>query len=224
MRILYVEDEPELAAAVQQNLQREGFAVDCFATLDDAEAALQAADYDVVLLDLTLPDGDGLRLVQRLRAARDSTPVIAVTARDGVDDRVRGLNAGADDYLVKPFAQEELVARLRAILRRPGTVLAQRLTAGRLSMDTSTGETFIDDQTLAVPRRERAVLELLLRRAGRVVQRGAIENGAYGFDDEPGSKVVEAQISRLRRRLAEAGAGVTIHSIRGVGYLLKAAE
>ena len=224
MRILYVEDEPELAAAVQQNLQREGFAADCFATLDDAEAALQAADYDVVLLDLALPDGDGLRLVQRLRAARDSTPVIVVTARDGVDDRVRGLNSGADDYLIKPFAQEELVARLRAILRRPGTVLAQRLTAGRLSMDTSTGETFIDDQTLAVPRRERAVLELLLRRAGRVVQRGAIENGAYGFDEEPGSKVVEAQISRLRRRLAEAGAGVTIHSIRGVGYLLKPAE
>jgi DNA-binding response OmpR family regulator/signal transduction histidine kinase len=216
MRILYVEDELELADAVQQNLQREGFAVDCLATLDDAEAALRAADYDVVLLDLALPDGDGLRLVQRLRAARDSTPVIAVTARDGIDDRVRGLNSGADDYLVKPFAQEELVARLRAILRRPGTVLAQRLTVGRLSMDTSTGETFVDDQALAVPRRERAVLELLLRRAGRVVQRGTIENGAYGFNEEPTSKVVEAQVSRLRRRLAQAIEGALARQENGL--------
>lgn len=222
MRLLIVEDEDDLSTVVQANLRREGYAADVAATGEDARAALATTRYDVVLLDLGLPDEDGLAVLRDLRAGGDATPVIALTARDSVGDRVRGLNGGADDYLTKPFAQEELVARIAAVLRRPGGALGNRLTLGALAFDTPTRTVTVGERDLVVPRRELAVLEALLRRAGKVVTREALDSAVYGFGEETESNALEAHVSRLRKRLSEAEAGVAIHVVRGVGYLIKA--
>lgn len=222
MRLLLIEDETELARLVKANLGREGFAVDAVETIEDARAALGAARYDAILLDLGLPDGDGLTLLAEMRRAADATPTIAVTARDAIDDRVAGLNAGADDYLVKPFALSELLARLRAVLRRPNGALGLRLKAGNVAFDASTGNVWVAEQALVLPRRELAALELLMRRAGQVVARATLEDSVYGFDDDIESNAIEVTVSRLRKRLAAGGANAAIHTVRGVGYMLAA--
>lgn len=222
MHILLVEDDPTLSQLVRRNLAAEGFAVDTAATLEEATTALAATQFDSVLLDLSLPDGDGIELLKKLRQRRDKVPVIAVTARDGVNDRVRGLNLGADDYVVKPFATEELVARMRAVLRRPAEALGLRLSCANLELDPASGSVTVGDSAVTVPRKELAVLEMLMRRAGRVVARAALEQSVYSLGEEIGSNAMDANISRLRRRLAEAGAGVTIHAVRGVGYMIGA--
>lgn len=222
MRLLIVEDEEDLAELMKANLRRAGFAVDVAGTADDAGAALAAQTYDAVLLDLGLPDDDGLAVLSDLRNRRDATPVIIVTARDRVAERVRGLNAGADDYLVKPFAHEELLARINAVLRRPGGALGAKLDLAGLTFDTASREATVNGAPLVIPRRESAVLETLLRRAGRVVARDALESAVYAFGEEVESNALEAHVSRLRRRLADAGAGVRIHVVRGVGYLIQA--
>ncbi|TCS62080.1 response regulator [Varunaivibrio sulfuroxidans] len=220
MRVLLVEDNLRLAASVQKGLEREGFTVDALGTMADAEAALNAATFDVVALDLGLPDGDGIDLLLQMRAKGDSTPVLILTARDGVGDRVRGLNSGGDDYLLKPFAMEEVVARMRALLRRPGGALGLTLHAGNLFFDTTAREVRVDTRTIGISRREMGVLEQLMRRAGRVVPKDVLEEKLYGFEDDVSSNSVEAHISRLRKRLNNAGASVSIHTLRGVGYLL----
>jgi DNA-binding response OmpR family regulator len=219
--LLLIEDEPELSKLVSGNLSRSGFAVDTASSLDEAGAAVKAMNYDAILLDLRLPDGDGLDLLKSLRSRGDRTPVIALTARDAVADRVRGLNAGADDYLVKPFAIEELVARVNAILRRPNENLDLRLRLANLEFDTAHREAFIGGQPLALPRRELGLLELLLRRARRVVTRDALQDALYGEGDEIESNAVDANLSRLRKRLSEAGAQIRIRAVRGVGYLMQ---
>ena len=223
MRLLLIEDEPELSALVSGNLSRAGFAVDTAKTLDEAGAAVKAMNYEAILLDLRLPDGDGLTLLKSLRGRGDKTPVIVLTARDAVADRVRGLNAGADDYLIKPFAIEELVARINAILRRPNDNLDLRLRLANLEFDTAHREALVDGQPLTLPRRELGLLELLLRRAGRVVTRDALQDALYGEGDEIESNAVDANLSRLRKRLSEAGAHIRIRAVRGVGYLMQEA-
>ena len=185
MRLLLVEDHERFAEFVRLSVEKEGFTVDAVHNAEDAEAAFSAVSYDVILLDLGLPDSDGLELLKSWRDRGDETPVLIVTARDGVDDRVVGLNLGGDDYLVKPFAMEELVARIRALLRRPGGSLGTVMTAGNITFDSTAREVQID-----------------------------------GFDEEVSSNSVEVHVSRLRKRLAEANADVTIHTLRGVGYLL----
>lgn len=167
-----------------------------------------------------MPDSDGLELLKSWRDRGDETPVLIVTARDGVDDRVVGLNLGGDDYLVKPFAMEELVARIRALLRRPGGALGTVMTAGNITFDSTAREVQIDGKTVPVSRREMGVLEHLMRRLGHVVPKDVIEDKIYGFDEEVSSNSVEVHVSRLRKRLVEAEADVTIHTLRGVGYLL----
>ena len=220
MRILLVEDNDRLAEFVAAGLKGAGFVTDVFGSVTDAGAAFQSATYQAVILDLGLPDGDGLDLLKKFRAAGSTCPMMVLTARDGINDRVVGLNAGADDYLLKPFAMEELVARLRAILRRPGAALSVLLTMGDLSFDTIGREVRIRDELVPMPRREMEMLEHLLRRAGKVVPKRALEESLYGFDDDISSNTVEVLVSRLRKRLQQATADVTVHTLRGIGYML----
>jgi len=223
MRVLIIEDEIELAALMRRGLGRHGFAVDVAHSVAAFHDTYATAPYDLILLDLMLPDGDGLDILRALRTNSDTVPVLAVTARDTVAERVAGLDCGADDYLVKPFAQEELLARMRALLRRPSGLAAQ-VAIGNLLFDCSSREVTVAERGVIVPRRELAILEFLVRRANRVVTRDAIENSIYSFDEIVETNTLDVHISRLRKRLADAGAGVVIHGIRGVGYLLKAAE
>jgi DNA-binding response OmpR family regulator len=215
-----------MAHALRAALHRHDVVLDHVAALAEAEAALADALHDAVLLDRRLPDGDGLALLPKLRAgARAQTrfvPVIVLTARGDLPDRVAGLDAGADDYLVKPFAVEELLARLRAVLRRPGALAARTLHAGRLSFDHEHREASVDGVPLELPRRELLVLEALLTRVGRTVMRGSLQEAVYGFEDDVESNALDAHVSRLRRKLAGARADVEIHGIRGIGYLLRA--
>ncbi|MEH2508805.1 DNA-binding response OmpR family regulator [Nitrobacteraceae bacterium AZCC 1564] len=221
MRLLLVEDEPEMAAALSAALIGYDILVDCVGSLADADEAVSTAAYSAILLDRQLPDGDGLTLIPKLRARGTNTPVIVLTARGDLADRVTGLNTGADDYLGKPFAIEELLARLRAVLRRPADLPPETMSLGHLSFDAGNREASVDGKLLDLPRRELLVLETLLRRMGRTVPRSALEDAVYNFDDEIQSNALDTHISRLRRKLSEANAGVEIHAIRGVGYLLR---
>ena len=221
MRVLLVEDEPEMAAALAAALKNYDMVVDHIATLGDAEEAVSTNAYGAILLDRQLPDGDGLALVSKLRASGVSVPVIVLTARGELVDRVAGLDIGADDYLGKPFAVEELLARLRAVLRRPADLPPETMRLGRLSFDLGNREASVAGQPLDLPRRELLVLEALLRRMGRTVTRSSLEDAVYGIDDEIQSNALDTHVSRLRRKLSEAEAEVEIHGIRGVGYLLK---
>jgi DNA-binding response OmpR family regulator len=221
MRILLVEDEAEMAAALAAALKGYDMVVDHVPSLAEAEEAISADVHSVVLLDRQLPDGDGLALIPKLRARAESVPIIVLTARGDLADRITGLDSGADDYLAKPFAVEELLARLRAVLRRPASLQLEIIRAGRVAFDCGHREVSIDGRPLDLPRRELLVLETLLRRMGRTVLRSTLEEAVYNFDDEIQSNALDAHVSRLRRKLAEADAGVEIHSIRGVGYLLK---
>ncbi|KGT74066.1 MULTISPECIES: response regulator transcription factor [Bradyrhizobium] len=221
MRILLVEDEAEMAGALASALKRYDMIVDHVPTLAEAEEAISADVHAAVLLDRQLPDGDGLALIPKLRARADGVPIIVLTARGELADRVAGLDSGADDYLAKPFAVEELLARLRAVLRRPAGLQPDIIRAGRLAFDFGHREASVDGAPLELPRRELLVLEALVRRMGRTVLRSALEEAVYSFDDEIQSNALDTHVSRLRRKLAEADAHVEIHGIRGVGYLLK---
>jgi DNA-binding response OmpR family regulator len=220
MRLLVVEDNAELAGLIADGLKRAGFGVDSVEQADDAIAAWRAVSYDAVVLDLGLPDADGSQV---LRAGRDSgrtTPVLILTARDAVEDRVAGLNAGADDYLVKPFDMSELVARLRALLRRPGAALGTVLELGNMALDTIGQELQVDGRGVVLARRELALLELLMRRAGHVVPRDLLSESLYAFGEEIASNALEVHVHRLRRKLADVSAAAEIHTVRGVGYIM----
>lgn len=221
MRLLLVEDDPDLSEALVANLARDGFAVDLVADLASAEEALATGVHDLLLLDLGLPDGDGVTLLRTLRRRRSALPILILTARDAIEDRVEGLEAGADDYLVKPFAHAELVARIRAVLRRPGRDLGAAIEVGRLRFEPASGHLEVAGRTLLLPRRERMLLEALLRRLGRVVTRRVLEEALWDQEEEIESNTLESHVSRLRRRLEEAAAGVRIRTLRGVGYMLE---
>ncbi len=224
MRLLLVEDEQELSQLLTEHLRRRGFAVDAVDNVGDGLASVDTTAYGLVLLDLRLPDGEGLEVLRHMRGRHMSVPVIVLTAKDSIEDRVRGLDAGADDYLIKPFAMEELVARINAVLRRPGAALGLVLRCAALDFDTGSRAVAVAGKTVAVPRRELQALETLMRRVGRVVTREALEATIYSGEDEIESNATEVTLSRLRRRLADAGAGITIHTVRGVGWLLKEAS
>lgn len=223
MRILLVEDDPGLGPPLAARLRAEGFIVDHVSTLADAVEAVTGARYRAVLLDRRLPDGEGMDLLRLLRSRPPVPPVLLVTALDDVPDRVAGLEAGADDYLIKPFAFEELRARLLTRVRQaPVEAPSLPVVLGGLRYDLSTREAWIGQEALTLPRRELALLDTLVRRAGRVVSRAHLEAEVYGYDDEFQSNALEAQVSRLRRRLHEGGAGVELHVVRGIGYVLRA--
>jgi DNA-binding response OmpR family regulator len=225
MRVLLLEDHAALREMIGDHLAQGGFAIDAFERGEEAIEAAAIACYDAIILDLGLPDVDGMEVLARIRARSEGAlPAVIVTARDAVDDRVRGLNAGADDYLVKPFALVELEARLRAVLRRPGPRTEVVYACGSLTFDAASRLATVSGTVLDLSRRESALLEELLRARGRVVIKDVLEERLYGFDQVVTRNALEATVSRLRRRLTEAGAQVRIETKRGIGYRLVAEE
>jgi DNA-binding response OmpR family regulator len=220
MRLILVEDNERLAESISQGLLDEGFVIDRFGTLAEARQALDAAHYDLVLLDLGLPDGDGMELIRSLRRRCVATPVLVITARHDLGDRIRGLDSGADDYLVKPFATAELAARCRALLRRPGGSLGTVLEAGNLSLDVASREVRVDRRLVEMPPRETALLEAMLRNSGRIVTKSTIDAALYALHSDVTPNAIDAALSRLRRRLANANANVQILTAHGIGYSL----
>lgn len=220
MRILLVEDELDLARALISALERHDILVDHVSNLAMAIEAVQESVHSVVVLDRKLPDGDGLSIIPDIRRAQSGLPIIVLSALGQPAQRIEGLEIGADDYLAKPFVVDELVARIRALMRRPAAMAEMAVTVGRLSFNLGDGTAIAAGEPLTLTRREVLALEVLVRRAGRTVARSALEEAVYGFDDEIASNTLDAHISRLRRKLAPAD--VEIHSIRGIGYLLKA--
>jgi len=220
MRLLLVEDNVKLSYLIRQGLTEEGFAVDGFETLVVAQEALASFAYDLILLDLGLPDGEGLDLVRQIRRRGTSTPILIITARGGLNDRITGLDTGADDYLIKPFAISELAARCRALLRRPGASLGTVLTAANIAVDTAAREVRVDGEHIVMPPRELGVLEHLMRHVGKVVPRSALEETLYTHDSEVTPNALEAAVSRLRRRLTATGAAAVVHTAHGIGYIL----
>jgi DNA-binding response OmpR family regulator len=221
MRVLLFEDHSRLADSITKGLAGLGFGVDAFQTAGDGLSAFKSIAYDAVILDLGLPDRDGLDVLGEMRHSNSSAPILILTARDGIDARVAGLDAGADDYIVKPFAMAELAARLRALLRRPGRVLGTILTIGNLQLQTDMRQVTVNGATVHTPVREIDALELLMRREGEVVTKNMLEDGLYGLTRNVTPNSIEVLISRLRRRLTHAGAACSIHTLYGVGYLLK---
>jgi DNA-binding response OmpR family regulator len=221
MRVLLVEDNDELRKLLIHGLESARFSVDSLTTVAESEAALSTTSYSALILDLGLPDGDGLTLLRGIRERKNPLPVLILTARDRVQDRVSGLHAGADDYLVKPFAFEELVARLQALLRRPGELLGKSLKLGNLVFDTEARQAFVDGTPQLLSARELAVLEILMRRSGRVVSKKLVEDQIFGLEGDVASNAIEVYVHRLRKALGDRGAKVSIHTVRGVGYLIE---
>ncbi len=218
MRILLVEDDKLLADAISRALVQSTYAVDRVATGEAADGALTHQVYDLVILDIGLPGLSGLEVLQRLRARRNRVPVLMLTAMDALSDRVRGLDAGADDYLTKPFDLPELEARVRALLRR-GAEAAPSLVHGRLRLDPTARRVYHDGQPVDLSAREFAVLELLLMREGRVVSKEHMVNHLYGWGDEVGPNAIEVYVHRIRKKLEPLGCD--IRTVRGMGYLME---
>ncbi|HET9674444.1 MAG TPA: response regulator transcription factor [Gaiellaceae bacterium] len=221
MRVLVVDDEPAVRTALERALRLEGYDVELAS--DGAEALQRLAQHstDAVVLDVLMPNVDGLEVCRRLRAAHDETPVLMLTARDAVGDRVAGLDAGADDYLVKPFALEELHARLRALLRRVGANDAGTLRFSDVSMDTGTREVRRGDRRIDLTRTEFLLLELFLRNPRQVLTRSVIFDRVWDYDFGPRSNALEVYVSYLRRKLEAESEPRLIHTVRGVGYVLR---
>ena len=221
MRILLLEDHDGLARSIVEGLNEFGFGVDAFATAEDGIGATKSLEYDAIIVDLGLPDRDGLDVISELLGHRVASPILVLTARGGVDDRVAGLDRGADDYLVKPISMKELAARLRALLRRPGRALGTVLESGNLRLNTLVRQLEVDGQVVPISPREIGALELLMRRAGQVVPKRALDDALYGLSEDVNPNTVEVLISRLRKRLDDVGADCSIHTLRGIGYLLR---
>ena len=219
MRILLAEDDRELATWVARLLRRDNYVIDCVSRGDEADAALATEDYALVVLDLGLPHLDAVEVLRRLRARGSTVPVIVLTANDAVSSRVRGLDSGADDYLVKPFAVEELEARIRAQLRRQRRSFEPTIGYGPLRLDTETGAFSIDGNPLLLTKRERGVLEALIMRAGRPIAKNALTENVFGLDDDANPNAIEIYVHRLRRKLE--GTGISIATLRGLGYVLR---
>jgi two-component system OmpR family response regulator len=216
MRVLLIEDDRMIGAAVEQALKDAAYAVDW---VTDGATAIHAAEseaYELALLDLGLPIADGRDVLRRLRALGRRLPVIIVTARDGVDDRIEGLDLGADDYLVKPFEIRELLARMRAVLRREGSGASALLTNGKLSLDPATREASLLGQTSQLTAREFALLQALLARPGSILSRSELERQVYGWNEEVESNAIEFLIHTIRKKLG----ATAIRNVRGVGWMV----
>lgn len=222
MRLLLVEDDIKIASFIQKGLKAAGYAVD---QAKDGEEGLDLAltePYDVAIIDIMLPKLDGLSLIRKLRAEKIGTPVIILSARDSVDDRIRGLETGSDDYLTKPFAFSELLARVQALIRRSsGTTEPTRLTFSNLSMDLITREVSREGKRIDLQPLEFSLLEYLMRNTGRVVSKTMIMEHVWDYNFDPMTNVVEARISRLRDKIDKNFSEKLIHTVRGVGYVIR---
>jgi two-component system, OmpR family, response regulator QseB len=218
MRLLLVEDDIMIGRAARQGLVAAGFTVDWVTDGHAAQLALANDVYDLALLDLGLPGKDGMTVLQELRAVRNALPVLIITARDSVPDRIAGLNAGADDYVLKPFDLDELVARVRALLRRRAGAASPLLESGRITLDPVRREVRLDGQEVSLSAREFALLEALMQRPGAVLSREQLEDAIYGWGEEVGSNAVEVHLHNLRRKIGAE----TIRNVRGVGYKVSA--
>jgi two-component system OmpR family response regulator len=216
MRILLVEDEPHLGAAVQEHVRQAGHAVDWFQLLSLADAAVRSVPYDAILLDLHLPDGKGLDFLRALRRRREGLPVVIMTARDMVSDRIEGLKAGADDYLVKPFDLDELNARLHAVARRYFGNAVPVVQIGAVELEPEARRARIDGKVVELTAREWAVIDVLIRRPNATVSKEQIADALYAFDEEIESNAIEVYISRIRRKLGRD----FVRTTRGLGYNL----
>jgi two-component system OmpR family response regulator len=222
MRVLVAEDDPVIADFVAQGLREAGYAVDVAATGTDGLRLASSGAYDAAVIDVMLPGLDGLSLIEQLRAKKIQTPVLILSARHSVDDRVKGLQAGGDDYLTKPFAFAELLARLQALLRRAGaTTEPTRLVAGDLSLDLLSRKVERAGRPIDLRPREFALLEYLMRHAGRVLSKTMILSHVWGYSFDPGTNVVDVLVSRLRDKIDEGFDTKLIHTVRGAGYVLK---
>ncbi|EPJ6073667.1 response regulator [Pseudomonas aeruginosa] len=216
MHVLLTEDDDLIASGIVAGLNAQGLTVDRVASAADTQALLQVARFDVLVLDLGLPDEDGLRLLQRLRQQGVDLPVLVLTARDAVTDRVAGLQAGADDYLLKPFDLRELGARLHTLQRRSAGRCVNVIEHGRLSYDPSIRETWLDGRPVELSRREQALLQALLNNRGRILSGEQLKDSVYGFGDEVESNALNVHIHHLRRKLGNA----IVQTVRGLGYRL----
>lgn len=223
MRILLIEDEAAVAGALSAALSRRGLAVDRARDGAEAEAYLAAIDYAAILLDLGLPDADGMDLLVRMRARGDTRPVLVLTARGSIDARILGLTEGADEYMVKPFDVDELYARLLAVLRRRDGYVGRWLCCGNLRFAVDARVAYVGETALTLSVRETELLELLLRRSGRVVPKRIAEDQLFGLATDLGSNAIEVYVHRLRKRLDDAATGTRIETVRGVGYMMVAA-
>jgi DNA-binding response OmpR family regulator len=219
MRLLLVEDDAQIADSLARGLRRGGDTVDVHGNGRDADAALRGAGYDLMILDLGLPDRDGTAVLSELRGRDDHTPVLVLTARDELSDRVRALDLGADDYLTKPFEFAELQARIRAIARRAIARAGGDIGVGSLRFNQVQRQAYADDAPLDLPPRELAVLEVLLLRRGRVVSKAQIQQHLCDWDQELTEGAIELYVHRVRKKLE--GTGVTLRTVRGLGYLLQ---
>jgi len=224
MRVLVVEDEKKTASFVRKALQAEGHAVDVLHDGFAALAAVASTPFDVVVLDVMLPGRDGLSVVRQMRERKIATPVLLLTARGEVSEKVEGLNAGADDYLAKPFALDELVARVRALGRRSGEAKAVTLRVGNLTLDTVTRKVNRGDKSIDLAPREYLLLEFLMRSADRVCGRMAIVEKVWDYDFDPGTNLVDVYIMRLREKIDGGFEPKLLQTVRGVGYVLKEPE
>lgn len=221
MRILIVEDQRDMAALIADRIGGSGLLVDRVGAIGDALDALKSYDYPVMLLDRRLPDGDGISILSPARRIRPELRVILVTALGSIEDRIAGLEAGADDYLTKPFDADELLARVRASLRRPGGKPLPIVSLGALSFDPNTCEATVAERPLSLHKREMLLLETLMRRAERAVKHSTLISEIYAYDEPVQRHALKMLVFRLRQRLMDAGAGVEIHSARGIGYLIR---
>ena len=221
MRILVVDDEPSVREAVERALRLDGHEVRLAADGHEAIGAMAQESPDAVVLDVLMPRVDGIQLCRRMRGAGDRTPVLMVTARDSIGDRVTGLDAGADDYLVKPFALEELLARVRALLRRSGSAGGELLRFGDLELDAGAHEVRRGGREIELTRTEFLLLELLMRNPRQVLTRSVIFERVWGYDFGPGSNSLEVYVGYLRRKTEAAGEPRLIRTVRGVGYVLR---
>jgi DNA-binding response OmpR family regulator len=220
MRLLLVEDNSRLASLIEQGVVQNGYTVDTVTKLRDAELALDSFEYGLLILDLGLPDGDGLDLLRKFRREGRKHPVLILTARDALNDRVKGLDCGADDYLTKPFSMIELIARINALLRRPFEWLGDSITRGNICLDVQNRIVTVNDIPLGLSSREYAAMECLLRSHG-ICGKQRLEDIVYGMNAEVSPNALEVLIHRLRKQLGAAEASVTVKSVRGMGYILE---